>query len=100
MFAVLQEGGKQYHVQKGDVIRVETIDGDIGSKIKLNHVMAVGDKIGTPTLKGASVEAEILEQKRLEKIIVFKFKRRKGYKRTKGHRQSVTVLRIGKIAAK
>lgn len=102
MFAVVKTGGKQYRVSEGDVIRVEKLTGEAGEKIKLDTVLMVGDdsglKVGEPLVKGASVTAEILEQKKDKKIVVFKKKRRHNYRRTKGHRQELTVLRIGKIA--
>ena len=100
MFAVLKEGGKQYHVNEGDVIKVETMEGEVGSVIKLNNVMAISDKVGSPLLEGAFVEAEILEHRKTKKVMVFKFKRRQGYKRTKSHRQNITVLRIKTISSK
>ena len=102
MFAVVKTGGKQYKVAEGDVITVEKLAGDVGSKIKLEDVLMVGDektlKVGEPLVKGASVTAEVLEQKKDKKITVFKKKRRHNYRRKKGHRQEITVLRVGKIA--
>ncbi len=102
MFAVIRTGGKQYKVAKDDTIKVEKLDGKAGDKVTLNEVLFVGgDKatLGAPLVKGASVEAEILEQGRGPKIIVFKKKRRQNYRRKKGHRQDLTVLRIKNIKA-
>lgn len=103
MFAVVKTGGKQYKVSSGDVIKVEKLEGEAGGKIKLDEVLFVGGektaKVGTPTVKGASVEAEIIAQDRGPKIIVFKKKRRQNYRRKKGHRQDLTVLRIKDIKA-
>lgn len=107
MFAVIKTGAKQYKVAVGDVIKVEKLDGEAGAKISLDNVLMVGDdkgvKVGTPAVSGTVVTAEILEQARAAKIIVFKKKRRQGYRRKAGHRQEQTVLRItdiGKAAAK
>lgn len=100
MFAILRTGGKQYRVQKDDKIRVEKLEGKAGDKVKLDEVLFVGgDKpaMGAPLVKGASVEAEIVEQTRNDKIIIFKKKRRQGYRRKKGHRQHQTVLQIKSI---
>ena len=107
MFAVIKTGAKQYKVAVGDVIKVEKLDGEAGGTISLDHVLMVGDdkgvKVGAPTVSGTVVTAEILEQARSAKVIVFKKKRRQGYRRKAGHRQEQTVLRIteiGKAAAK
>lgn len=107
MFAVIKTGAKQYKVAVGDVVKVEKLEGVAGDKISLDSVLMVGDdkgvKVGTPTISGTSVTAEILEQARAAKIIVFKKKRRQNYRRKAGHRQEQTVLRIteiGKAAAK
>ncbi len=103
MFAVIRTGGKQYRVAKNDVITVEKLAGDEGAKLEFGDVLAVGDgkatKFGTPLVEGASVAATVLEQTRGDKIIVFKKKRRQGYRRKKGHRQDLTVLRITDIFA-
>ncbi len=101
MFAVVKTGGKQYRVAKDDVIKVEKLEGEAGSKIVLEDVLMVsdGDKptVGSPLVEGAAVEAEVLEQGKGEKIIVFKKKRRHNYRRKRGHRQELTVLRITDI---
>ena len=99
MYAVVATGGKQYRVSPGDRIEVEKLAGEVGQTVALDHVMMVGGgegavDIGTPTLDDAWVEALIVDQKRGKKIIVFKHKRRKGYRRKQGHRQSLTALRI------
>lgn len=103
MFAVIKTGGKQYKVKKDDVIRVEKLDCEAGKSVNLNEVLCVLDgaksKIGTPLLIGASVTAEVLEQTRNDKIKIFKKKRRQNYRRTRGHKQPVTVLRIKDIKA-
>jgi large subunit ribosomal protein L21 len=101
MFAVIRTGGKQYRVAPNDIIEIEKIAGEPGDIVELGEVLLLGGeggpKTGTPTIAGAIVAAEVLEQKRDDKIIVFKKKRRQGYRRTKGHRQSLTALRITEI---
>lgn len=103
MYAVIRTGGKQYRVQEGDVLSIERLPGDVGSKISFDEVLAVGNgdglKVGAPTVAGAKVDAEIVLQARARKVIVFKFKRRKNYKRTKGHRQYFTRVKISGISA-
>ena len=103
MYAVIRTGGKQYKVAEGDVIKVEKLAGAAGDAVTFDQVLALGDdgglRVGTPVLDGASVSAELLEQTRGEKIIVFKKKRRKNYRRKRGHRQYLTVLRVTDIAA-
>jgi large subunit ribosomal protein L21 len=98
MFAVIRTGGKQYKVAKDDVIAVEKLAGEPGGTIALGEVLMVGEgaaiAAGTPLVAGASVSATIIDQRRGDKIIVFKKKRRKNYRRKKGHRQHETVLRI------
>ena len=105
MYAVIRTGGKQYRVAKDDVIAIERVDGQAGDKIKFDEVLMLGEdgkapSIGEPIVKGASVTAEVLEQGRADKITVIKFRRRKNYHRTKGHRQHETVLKITNISAK
>jgi large subunit ribosomal protein L21 len=101
MYAVLKTGGKQYKVAENDVIIVEKLVAEAGSNIDLDEVLMIGDgeasTVGTPTIVGAKVTAEVLEQKRGKKVIVFKKKRRQNYRRTRGHRQELTVLRITDI---
>ncbi len=104
MYAVIKTGGKQYRVAKDDVIVVERLAGAAGDKIELDQVLMLDDgkgaTLGTPLVDGARVAATVLDQSRGEKIIVFKKKRRKNYRRTMGHRQDLTVLRITDILAK
>jgi len=101
MYAIVKTGGKQYRVAAGDQITVERIEGDVGSKVSLTEVLAIGGEspsIGTPTVPNASVNAKIVQQPRGAKVIVFKKKRRKNYRRKRGHRQELTVLKIEEIA--
>mgnify|MGYP003388392927 FL=1 len=104
MYAVVKTGGKQYRVAKDDVLTVEKLDGEAGAVIELEEVLAMDDgkglTIGTPMVDGARVAATVLEQKKSDKVLIFKKKRRKNYRRTKGHRQQVTVIRISDILAK
>ena len=103
MFAVIKSGGKQYRVAKDDIVAVEKLLGDPGDTISLSPVLMLGDEgkaatIGAPTIEKAQVFAEVLEQSRSDKIIVFKKQRRKNYRRKKGHRQAKTVLRILEVS--
>lgn len=101
MYAVVRTGGKQYRVAKDDVIRVERLGGAVGSTVELADVLMVGDgartEIGAPAVSAARVVAEVVEQTRDAKLLVFKKKRRKNYRRLRGHRQQLTVLRITDI---
>jgi large subunit ribosomal protein L21 len=102
MFAILKTGGKQYRVGVGDQITVERLEGDVGAQISLTEVLALGGdapRVGTPTIAGAAVRAKIVQQPRGTKVIVFKKKRRKNYRRKRGHRQELTVLKIEEISA-
>lgn len=103
MHAVVEIGGRQYRVKEGDIFSVERLEGETGSSLTFDSVLAVGDgseiRIGAPKVDGASVQATILTQDRAKKILVFKFKRRKNYKRLKGHRQYFTRLRVTGISA-
>ena len=98
MYAVIKTGGKQYRVQPGDVIVVEKLDGDAGSDVKFGEVLMLGgDKgvtLGAPLIDGAFVGATLVETRKGEKVKIFKKIRRQGYRRTKGHRQMESVLRI------
>jgi large subunit ribosomal protein L21 len=94
MFAVIRTGGKQYTVAKDQVILVEKLEGKAGDKINIAEVLALEGKIGAPLIEGASVSAEILEQTRGPKVIIFKKKRRHNYRRKNGHRQHLTAIRI------
>ena len=101
MFAVLKTGGKQYRVQSGDVLRVEKLAADAGEKVQFNEILMVGTTVGTPTVEGAAVQAEVIDQIKGEKVIHFVKRRRKhSSKRTKGHRQQLTLLRITDILEK
>lgn len=101
MHAVIRTGGKQYRVQKGDIFNVEKLDAEVGSEITFDDILAVGSgdelTIGTPLVDGAKVKARIIKTDRLKKVIVFKFKRRKNYKRMKGHRQHFSRIEITEI---
>jgi large subunit ribosomal protein L21 len=98
MYAVIKTGGKQYRVSEGETLHVEKLAGKPGDSVTFDEVLMVGGtdaaKIGKPTLKGASVKAEIIDQARDKKIIVFKFRRRKNYRRKQGHRQPFTAVKI------
>ncbi len=94
-FAIFQTGGKQYRVKTGDVIKVEKIDAD--GDVTFDHVLMIDDRVGTPTIDGAKIVATVVEQKRGDKVLVFKKKRRQNYRRTRGHRQFITVLKIKEI---
>ena len=102
MYAVVKTGGKQYKVAKDDIIEVEKLDGAPGDKIELDSVFMIGTdkavKVGSPLVADGKVSAEIMSQKRAKKIIVFKKKRRQNYRRTQGHRQNLTVLRILEVS--
>ena len=104
MYAVIQTGGKQYRVANGDVITVEKLEGEAGSTLAISPVLMLDDgketQVGTPIVEGAAVTAEVVEQTRGKKIVVFKKKRRKGYQRTHGHRQNITVLRVIDVTGK
>jgi len=104
MYAVIRSGGKQYKVSKDDVISVEKLIGEAGDKVNLNEVLMIGGKgdpiVGDPVIKGAVVNAEVVEQTRAEKIIVFKKKRRHNYRRKNGHQQHLTMLKIVDIKEK
>lgn len=103
MFAVMKTGGKQYKVQQGDTLRIEKLAADAGETIQFNDVLMLGgDKtvLGAPTVAGAAVQAEVIDQIRGEKLIHFVKRRRKhGSQRTKGHRQSLTLIRVTEILA-
>ena len=101
MYAVIKTGGKQYRVSEGDRIRVEKLPGEVGSDITFDEVLMLGGEkvaVGTPRVDGASVKATIVAQDRAKKVIVFKYKRRKGYRRKYGHRQPFTELKITGVA--
>jgi large subunit ribosomal protein L21 len=101
MYAIIMTGGKQYNVQVGDELFIEKIEGESGAQIKFDQVLALSDenglKAGSPTLDGVVVEAEVIKQGKQKKIIIFKYKAKKGYRNKKGHRQPYTKVRINKI---
>ena len=103
MYAVFQTGGKQFRVEPGTRLRIPTLDVEPGDSVTFEHVLLAGDgegsvHVGTPTLDGASVKAEVIRHGRGDKVIVFKRKRRKGYRRKQGHRQNFTEIRIDEVA--
>jgi large subunit ribosomal protein L21 len=101
MYAVLATGGKQYRVAPGDTLEVEKLAGEAGQTVVLDQVLLVNNDgqvvVGTPTVAGASVVADVVEHKRGPKLWAFKLKRRKGYRKKIGHRQSLTVLKVKEI---
>ncbi|MCD6453792.1 MAG: 50S ribosomal protein L21 [Candidatus Aminicenantes bacterium] len=103
MFAIIETGGKQYRVEEGQIIEVEKIEAGIGETVEITDVLAVGNdgdlKVGQPKLEGAKVEAKVISHKKGDKVIVFKKKAKTGYKKKRGHRQPITVLKIEKIVA-
>lgn len=99
MFAVIRTGGKQYKVTNGDVIAVEKLAGKAGDTVEISDVLMVDQKVGSPQVKGAKVTAEIVEQFRDEKVVIFKKRRRHNYRRKKGHRQHLTEIKIKDIKA-
>lgn len=102
MYAIIETGGKQYRVENGSTIQVESLPGDVGATIELDQVRLIhGDAglvVGQPLVKGAKVTAEIVRHGRTRSITIFKKKRRKNYRRTRGHRQGFTKLRVTGIA--
>jgi large subunit ribosomal protein L21 len=95
--AVVESGGKQYHVKVGDVIKVEKFDCELNSLVEMKSVLSVSGKIGAPYVSGALVKAEVLDQRKHEKVVIFKKKRRHNYRRKRGHRQEICVLKIREI---
>jgi large subunit ribosomal protein L21 len=100
-YAVIRTGGKQYRVTPGDVLRIERLGGEVGTPVEFTEVLLTGGddavRIGTPLLEGVRVHGEIVGQGRDRKILVYKKKRRKNYRRRRGHRQSVTTVRVTEI---
>ena len=103
MYAVISTGGKQYKVSPGQTIRIEKLPGEVGTPVSFDRVLLFSDgdtvSVGQPILAGATVAGRIVEQGKAKKIIVFKYKRRKGYRRKKGHRQQYTALKIDAVNA-
>ena len=101
MYAVIRTGGKQYRVTPGQTIRLESLPGDVGAKIELGDVLLVENEgniqIGKPVVANAKIEATVLERDRAKKVLIFKKKRKKQYRRTQGHRQDYTTVRIENI---
>ncbi|HLK11781.1 MAG TPA: 50S ribosomal protein L21 [Candidatus Binatia bacterium] len=101
-YAVIRTGGKQYRVAPGDVVRVERLEGAVGAPVEFGEVLLTAAdgavRVGTPLVEGAVVHGRIVEQARSRKILVFKKKRRKNYRRRRGHRQAVTVVHVTAIA--
>lgn len=104
MYAVIKTGGKQYKVAAGDKLKVEKLVGDVGSKVVIDKVLLIADgektTIGAPLVAGAKVNATVVSHGRADKVMIFKFRRRKHYRKTQGHRQSFTEIKIEAIAAK
>ncbi len=103
MYAVIETGGKQHKVAEGEVLKIEKLDAEVGADVTFDKVMMVKNDdqvtVGQPYVEHASVTAEVLEQGKDKKVIVFKYKRKKNYQRKKGHRQLYTAVRIKTIAA-
>ena len=100
MYEIMATGGKQYKVSEGDIITIEKLGVDAGEKVTFDQVLAVsGDdmKVGNPTVSGATVEASVIKEGRAKKVIVYKYKRKTGYHKKNGHRQSFTQVKIEKI---
>ena len=104
MFAVLNTGGKQYKVSQGDLIKIEKLESDVGDKVTLSQVLMIGEgenvEVGNPYVSNCEVKGEVVEQGKGAKIIIFKKKRRKNYRRKNGHRQRFTELKITEIIKK
>jgi large subunit ribosomal protein L21 len=104
MYAVIKTGGKQYKVAAGDKLKVEKLEGDVGSKVVIDKILMLADgeavTIGSPLIAGAVVNATVVSHGRGDKVMIFKFRRRKHYRKTQGHRQSYTEILIGDINGK
>jgi len=99
-YAVIRTGGKQYRVEPGQLIRVERLAGDVGSRVEFTEVLLAGGdavRVGTPLVEGLTVRGEIVGHERDRKVLIFKKKRRKNYRRRRGHRQSLTTVRVTEI---
>ncbi len=99
-YAVIETGGKQYSVSEGDLIKVEKLDAEAGNVVDLDKVLLIGGdetKVGTPYIEGAKVTAEVVKNGKAKKIIVFKYKAKKNYRKKQGHRQPYTELKITSI---
>ena len=102
-YAIIKTGGKQYRVSEGDILDVEKIDVEAGASTTFEDVLSFGEgdnlKLGTPLVSGAKVTAEVVDQRKGDKILAYKYRRRKGYQRTVGHRQKLTRVKITSITA-
>jgi len=103
MYAIIATGGKQYRVAVSDTVKIERLAGNVGDKINFDKVLMLGGdgsiQLGKPFLSNAAVLGEIVKQDRADKVLVFKKKKRKGYKKIRGHRQCFTAVKISKISA-
>ncbi len=104
MYAIIKTGGKQYKVKADELLEIEKLDLEVGAKVTFTEVLAVGEegaslKVGSPLVEGAKVEAEVVDQFRAKKVWAFKMKRRKSYRRTIGHRQNLTRVKIVAVQA-
>ena len=101
-YAVIRTGGKQYRVAPGELVRVERLEGDVGAAVEFGEVLLASDdaaiRVGCPLLEGTKVLGTIVNQGRARKVLIFKKKRRKNYRRRRGHRQSITTVRVTEIA--
>ena len=101
-YAVIRTGGKQYRVAPGDLVRIERLEGDVGTAVEFAEVLLASDdaaiRVGAPLLEGTKVLGTIVTQDRARKVLIFKKKRRKNYRRRRGHRQSITTVRVTEIA--
>ena len=101
MYAVVASGGKQYKVQEGEILRVEKLTGEVGDSVSFDRILMFSDgenvNVGTPLLEDVAVNGHIVEQGKAKKIIVFKYKRRKRYRRKRGHRQQFTAVKVDSI---
>jgi large subunit ribosomal protein L21 len=102
MYAVMKTGGKEYRVSKGDLIRIEKLEGNVGDQVTLKDVLMVSDEgktqVGTPLLNNAVIKGEIVLEAKGKKVLTYKMKRRKNYRRFKGHRQDYTLLKVNEIS--
>lgn len=103
MFAVFKNGGKQYRVQENQILKLEKIDAALGAELKLEEVMMLGESetkisVGAPYVKGASITIQIIDQDKDDKVIIFKKRRRKNYRRKNGHRQPISLVKVTSIA--
>jgi large subunit ribosomal protein L21 len=104
MYAIFKTGGKQYKVKADELLDIERLEGEVGTKVTFSEILGIGEEsgklqVGAPLIQGASIAAEIVDQFRGKKLIAFKKKRRKGYKRKVGHRQEITRIKISAITA-